>query len=311
MSLLAISPKEATFGVRGFHGGTAQARHALERHGTSFVSGYNAALKARDLDTLACELDSLPKSEVGFAYEGAAMACALLDLLIPGRRGRLASLLRGPGDPHVYMVHVGAGWALARLRLRPRHRLRALDPFLRWLALDGYGFHEAFFHTRSTIRGHHVPRRLTGYECRAFDQGVGRALWFVGAGDVGQATSMLRGFSGYRQPDLWSGLALAASYTTSATEEDLRRLLVAGRAHAPEISQGAAFAVAARHRAGNVLEETRTAAAVLCGQCVEDVVATVREARRGLLADPAGQSYERWRTAIGERLPVPRGPVAA
>jgi hypothetical protein len=308
--LLTISPREATLEVRGFHGGSEEARASLERHGISFVRGYNAAIEASAPARLLPQLEGVPQAERGFAYEGAGMACALLDLLSPRKRERLANLLHGPGDAHVYMIHVGAGWALARLRLRPRRRLPALDPFLRWLALDGYGFHEGFFHTRRTVFQHAVPGRLYGYERRAFDQGLGRALWFVRGGDVDQAARTLERFPRDRRSDLWSGLALATAYT-GTPGVDLGRLRTLGIEHARAVTQGAAFAVAARHRAGNVIVETHRAADVLCNASVEQVVDAVRAARHGLAPDAHGQSYERWRASVGRRLLGHPGSVAA
>lgn len=305
---LAISADQTHFDVRGFHLGDAHMRAKLERHGASFVAGYNTALVADSLQALSRRLAEQPPAEVGFAYEGAAMALALRDLLTAGTpRGpgkRLQALLNGPGRPHVYMVHVGAGWALARLRLRPRRRLSTLDPFLRWLALDGYGFHEAFFAPRRSVTGQRVPRRLTGYQRRAFDQGVGRALWFVQCGEVERAVSSLQRFPSSRQTDLWSGLALAAAYTASATPEHLRRLraAAAGPSQLASVAQGAAFAITARHQAGNLLDETRDAALVLCGRDPGQVASAVHDARRGLSADPAGRGYQLWRDRIGDRL---------
>src|ERR1022692_1923089 len=51
----------------------------------------------------------------GFAFEGAAMALTLLDHFMPVNRGRFHRFLHGEGAPHFYMLHVGAGWAMARL----------------------------------------------------------------------------------------------------------------------------------------------------------------------------------------------------
>ena len=42
------------------------------------------------------------------------MALTLLDHIAPGR-GRFEAFLAGAGNPHFYMCHVGAGWAVARL----------------------------------------------------------------------------------------------------------------------------------------------------------------------------------------------------
>lgn len=302
VSLLSIDPRESRLEVRGFYAGSVAARVALERHGAIFICGYNSALETHGLEELTSRLLAVPPADRGFAYEGSSMALALLDLLIPGRRNRLSAFLRGPADAHVYMVHVGAGLALARLRLRARRRLRALDPFLRWLSLDGYGFHDGFFRANDTIAGRRVPRRLCGYERRVFDQGLGRALWFVGGADVERAARDLNGFSSARHCDLWSGLGLAAAYTTAAGPENLMQLRTLAGCNGRFVAQGAAFAVTARHRAGNVVEHTRNAADVLCGRTVEETVAIVRQARSGLVADCDGHSYERWRVAIARQL---------
>ena len=68
------------------------------------------------------------------------------------------------------MIHVGVGWAWARLPVNLARGKARFDPVLRWLALDGYGFHEAFFKWPRYLAGANHPRRLTGYDARAFDQ---------------------------------------------------------------------------------------------------------------------------------------------
>jgi hypothetical protein len=296
-----IDPKKTTFHARGFRGGTVAGRAQLECHAGAFVAGFNAAIAAREHD-LAGRLGAVTVADRGFAYEGAAMAHALLDMLTPGSHSRLARLLSADGRPHRYMCHVGAGWALAVLRRRPGAVLRSFDPFIRWLAIDGYGFHEGFFHTSRSLAGKPPLRRPHGYEQRAFDQGLGRSLWFVGAGDVDAVATMIERFAPQRRPDLWSGLGLAAAYTTVATPADLRHLDELAGAHAAHVRQGAAFAVSARSEAGNVVGHTLVAADVLCGGTVEGVTALVNDARAELVSDATGAAYEQWRTRIRQRL---------
>src|SRR5206468_265750 len=111
----------------------------------------------------------------GYAYEGAAMGLTGLDCFLPG--SRFASYVRGPGAAHVYMAHIGAGEALARLRRKPEPFLARLDdPVLRWLVLDGYGFHEGFFKPGRYVEAQRVPTHLSAYGRRVFDQGVGRSV---------------------------------------------------------------------------------------------------------------------------------------
>ncbi|HEV2148611.1 MAG TPA: DUF1702 family protein, partial [Longimicrobiaceae bacterium] len=210
--LLGIDPREATFARRGFGECDPAARARLEEAGSTFLRGYHAALAEPEPARLGALLDGTGAELRGFAYEGSAMALALLDVLVPWRSGRLDAFLRGPGDAHAYMVHVGAGWALARLRRRLECPPAGMDPLLGWLALDGYGFHEGYFRPGPTVDGREVPRRLSGYARRAFDQGVGRSLWFSRGADPGRIAGAVARFSPERWADLWSGVGLACAY---------------------------------------------------------------------------------------------------
>lgn len=297
-----IDSSETSFAVRGFRGGAPAARAQLEGHAGAFVDGFNAAIAAREQD-LEARLRAIAVADRGFAYEGAAMALALLDILSPAGRGsRLERLLGSHGRPHRYMAHVGAGWALAVMRRRPGKVLASFDPFISWLAIDGYGFHEGFFRTSRSFAGKLPLRRPRGYEQRVFDQGLGRSLWFVAAADVDAAAAAVGRFAANRRADLWSGLGLAAAYTTVASPADLVRLWEVAGPNAPHVVQGAAFAVSAREEAGNVVPHTRVAAQSLCGRPVEQVAELVDDARAGLHADRSGHAYEQWRTRIRERL---------
>src|SRR5262249_30753367 len=156
-----------------------------------------------------------------------------------GRRDRLGDFLRGPGDAHKYMVHVGAGWAIARIPVRMGPSLRALDPMLRWLAIDGLGFHEGYFHWDRYVKGNGRKRPQRGYEARAFDQGLGRSLWFVEGGDVERIQARILGFDELRRADLWSGIGLACAYAGALSCQELERLRMAVGPYIGGVAQGA------------------------------------------------------------------------
>jgi enediyne biosynthesis protein E3 len=298
--LLRIDERETDFEVRGFAPAETSVRQALELHGRSFTAGFNEALVTPEPHALARRLDDVDEAERGFAFEGAAMALALLDLLLPGRRRRLGRFLHGPGEAHVYMLHVGAGWALARLRRRPWGGL-PLDPLLRWLALDGYGFHEAFFHPERVVRRGRRPRRLRDRQLRVFDQGVGRALWFVEAADPDRIAHTIGALDPDRRADLWSGVGLAATYAGATTEEGLGRLAAASGRYRLHAAQGAAFAAGARLRAGNLVPHVETACELLCGLDARTAAGVTDSALRAVRGGEA-EDYERWRAEIRARL---------
>ena len=300
--LLSIDVRDTTFEERGFEPGSPASQAALEGHAAHFVLGFNEAVGAVDVADLDRPLAAVPPEQRGFAYEGAGMALAVLDLLTPGSRDRLARLLQGHGKPHLYEIYGGAGWALARLRLRPRDRFPALQPFLRSCAIDGYGFHEGAFRTKAFVTRQSRPRRLRGYQLRAFDQGLGRALWFVNCADPDRIARMIDGFDEDRRADLWSGIGLAATYSIAAQPGVLERLVELSGRFQPEVAQGSAFAATMRHTGGIVVEHTRTAAQELCGRSVEEAAELVNGARAGLEPDPIGESYGQWRVRVQQAL---------
>ncbi len=210
--IFGISVDEVAFARRGFRGGEDARRRHLEGIGRAFLHGYHAALEEARPARLASRLDEWPAEGRGFAFEGAGMGLYLLDRLTPWNRGRLRGFLAGPGARHTYMVHVGAGWALAQLRLRVDRAPARLDPLLGWLAVDGYGFHHGYFRWPEAVDRQRVPDRLDGYARRVFDQGLGRSLWFVEGAEVPRIAATIARFPASRHGDLWSGVGLACAY---------------------------------------------------------------------------------------------------
>ncbi|MEU4219508.1 DUF1702 family protein [Actinoplanes sp. NPDC026623] len=292
--------------VRGFHVKSPAARTLLETIGGTFLDGFAIAAEARTPSAAEQPLTTVPTRFRGFAYEGAAMAFAIRDGLRPGGRN-VERFLAGPGADHVYMAYVGVGWAMARL---PRLRwpaLYAADPLLRWLVLDGYGFHQAYFRTERYVYDRYEDTSLPwrdvssrDYAGRAIDQGIGRALWFIGGTDVEVVTGLVERYPRPRWADLYSGIGLAATYAGGATEAELKALWDHAGTHRAQLAQGAAFAAGARARANLVCPHNETATRIFCGQPVALAQKVTDEAMTDLPADGAVPAFEVWRQRISE-----------
>ena len=196
------------------------------------------------------------------------------------------------------MVHVGAGWALAQLRRRVDHALAQLDPLLGWLAIDGYGFHQGYFHWPKSVDRQRVPKGFSGYARRVFDQGLGRSLWFVEGAEVDRIAETIARFPRSRHADLWSGVGLACGYAGGVSAEAMESLIAIAGANQPCLAQGVAFAAKARERAGNRLTDTDVACQIVCGMPAEDAARLTDLALIDLPADRAIPAYEIWRQRI-------------
>lgn len=287
-AVMGVSDAEATAFSRG---DTPTWKH-LETVVRTAVGGYHAVLDGSRLAELIPRLDRTPLELRGYAYEGAAMGLTGLDCFLPGT-SRLQAYMAGPGSPHIYMVHIGAGEALARLRRKPEPFLQRLaDPALRWLVMDGYGFHEGFFKQRRFVERHHVPVHLSGYARRVFDQGVGRSIWFTSGADVGRISRTIAAFPTHRHADLWVGIGVACGYVGGVDRATVEALRTAAGRHVPRAAVGTAFVAKGRLRAGNPIPDTELACEVLCGMSGQEAADLVDGAFQDLPDTPSAPAYD-------------------
>jgi enediyne biosynthesis protein E3 len=305
--IFGISPRETTFARRGFRGGGPEVRRRLEGIGSTFLQGYHAALEETRVDTLDRRLSTVEPELRGFAFEGAAMGLALLDFLTPWSGHRLRTFLEGPGATHSYMMHVGAGWLPARLGLSADRVMKPLDPLLRWLVVDGYGFHNGYFRQHGSVSRQAAAVALAGYARRAYDQGLGRSLWFVEGAEVDRISATIAAFSPSRRGDLWSGVGLACAYAGGTDRAAIEAVLVDSGGYRGHVAQGAAFAAKARQKAGNPAPHTEDACRVLCAMSADEAAALTDDCLEGLADDGDLPAYEVWRGRLRERLYTPCG----
>jgi hypothetical protein len=277
-------------------------RTRLELVVAAFVAGYHSVLEHGAPEEVAPELQLLEPELRGFAFEGAAMGLALLDRLTPWRHSRISEFLAGAGHAHAYMVHVGVGWVWARFPFDFRRTLRRLDPLLSWLAFDGWGFHEGFFHWPEYLAGRLAPPRLTGYERQVFDQGLGRSLWFVNGGNPDLIARTIAGLPPVRQSDLWSGVGLAATYAGIVDSGALEALRNHAGAHGSALAQGSAFAAKARQRAGYLTSYAELATTVLCGLSAAEAARLCDTTLENLPTKASQPAYEIWRQRIQQHF---------
>jgi enediyne biosynthesis protein E3 len=203
------------------------------------------------------------------------------------------------------MLHVGAGWALARLPGCAGASIPLFPssiPLARWLALDGYGFHQGYFYWPESVRRQAVPRGVNGYARRAFDQGLGRSLWFVEGAETAQIASAISAFPQARRADLWSGVGLACAYAggrdrhrSNCCARPRDRMLPKPR-KAPPSPPRRASGPATRLRIPNLPARS------LCGRSAEAAASVTDDALLDLPRDGVEPAYEIWRRRIQERF---------
>jgi hypothetical protein len=285
-----------------FEPAAAAACHCppLDEIGRAFRQGFVCGIQGTSITRELAASQVASPYLIGVFMEGAAMSCALLDAWTPWKKGRWLALLASVGERHIYEIHVGLGMALARANQRLEPWLRDLDPVLRWLVVDGYGFHHGFFESSKYLSQKNLPAERVGkgHQKKVFDQGLGRSLWFACQADVRAVITAVRDFPPARQCELWSGIGVAATMVGGAGQAHLTALYKASGRHRCYLAQGAAFAAHVRERAGTRNAHTETACAVLCGVDPSEASALVEKALRKLSSGGPKHLHETWQVNV-------------
>ena len=287
-SLLGVSQKEAT----SFSEGNTRTWRQLETAVLSALTGYHATLESSHFEVLVPRLDEVELELRGYAYEGAAMGLTGLDCFLPWKK-RLKAYMAGPGSAHIYMVHIGAGEALARLRRKPEPFIARLeDRVLCWLVMEGYGFHEGFFSRHRHVEEQVIPAHLSSYARRIFDQGLGRSIWFTAGANVERIAATIATFPQARQADLWVGVGVGCTYVGGLDRAAIEALRRAAGPYAPQMAVGAAFVAKGRQRASNPTAHTELACEVLCALSADQAAHKTEVAFQDLPTDGVEPAFE-------------------
>ncbi|MBU2667264.1 DUF1702 family protein [Actinoplanes bogorensis] len=295
--LLRLRPAQVDFARRGFRTEPAAARAGLEGSALAFVDGFN-----RELATSVAEppdLSGIEPDRRGFAAEGAAMAAGMLDRLrVRTGPGRLGRLFVAYAENYEYLLHVGVGWTMAKLRT-PLPQPVPDAGLTRWLAYDGWGFCRAFFAGPVALARWSAHRGRCGDICAIRYQGLGRSLWFRDCGRPGPIAERIGRLPAEHRTDVWSGVGLAAVYAGAVDATVYPQLVEAAGPDRPALAQGAAFAAEAHRRGGHLPAHLPGAVRALTGAGVDEAADWTWAARSGLDRHSAGPGdFQTWRRRI-------------
>ncbi|MDP6909763.1 MAG: DUF1702 family protein [Flavobacteriales bacterium] len=178
----------------------------------TFQRGRNLGEQGLPLDELISKLNETEARYRSVAFEGASMATVI------DRKEEWQSFLER-AEKHATQIHIGLGWAIAELELDLPSTLSEIVPEMQVKVLDGYGYWNGLFRRRLTIRTQQIPKEITSEHQAGFDQGVGRAIWYIAKGNIEKASNIINHFSEDRKSNLWRGIGVASTYVGGCSDE--------------------------------------------------------------------------------------------
>lgn len=243
----------------------------IETIGSVFLDGYHAQLDSKNPEELIQSLSkSIDNDFLGFAFEGSAMSAYIIDFLNIFNKTKTINLFNNLIiNSYEYLLYVGIGWAIARLPFKRKLLSQHINHFLYPLIIDGIGFHQGYFYTKSTTQYQYIPNYIISNDYAAFDQGVGRSLWFSYGGHALSIANAINKFHWSRQANLWTGIGLAATYA-GGNLKSIVELCYLSKHYRANLALGSAFASKARHRSNSINYDAEYACSIFCNSTIDE-----------------------------------------
>jgi hypothetical protein len=225
--------------------------------GLSLASEYNA----KSLNEMLCALDP---SDRGVYYEGAAAGKTLSAFASNQKLDETLSLLQSAPE-YSFVLYMGIGEAMAQLKVSPTLCSTVADNPWGGQIVEGYGFFDGYFRWFDTLVHQTYPKDLPPDLRAAYDQGLGRAIYFVTNGRPREVKDYIATFAPARQKELWAGLGQSTAYVGGPSESDLRKLLDLSGNDRFELMQGVLLGLSARIEQNYVPDYTEAARSIICG----------------------------------------------
>jgi len=187
------------------------------------------------------------------AYEAASMAIALNDFSTAAHSPITIAVMQGwkaflnASENQLTHVHVGLGWAIAKQQINPSCFIKNnLHAMLQLRVLDGCGYYDGMMRQKQTIKNQVRHSYLDVENFSAYDQGIGRSIWYISKGDPLKVQQLIHSFSVERHADLWRGIGIACTFVGGYDSTVLKTLLSIAEHHSTQLGMGAAMVTKSR-----------------------------------------------------------------
>jgi hypothetical protein len=178
---------------------------------------------------------------------------------------------------HKSTLLTGFGWALAVHERNPADFFDQFDPLVAMRILDGYGYYHGLMRSRRSIHNLEIPEYITKDLLFVFDQGLGRALWYLSKGDLEKLMALIQKFPDERKLNLWRGIGTASAYVGGVDVSIYKELNQLAANNSKQFIVGVFFAIRTRMHSNSITEYIKNACRIVSDfnintafKCTED-----------------------------------------
>jgi len=217
----------------------------MERIKTIFQHSQELASQSTSVPDLVLILKKTETEFLPVAFEGAAMAIALKDFSEGDAITNWTEFLDA-SKTFACHLYIGLGWAVGKERKMDLPFLDALNRNMQFRIWDGCGYYDGIFKHRQVIKGLNRLEHIQPKDHQAYDEGLGRSLWYTCNGEESKIAKIMESFPAKRHSDLWRGIGIACAFVGGFDEPILKKLLIAAGPHSIQLGIGSAMVAKSR-----------------------------------------------------------------
>lgn len=245
-------------------------------------------------------LEDLDRIDIEYryvAYEGASMGFALCDFSNGEHLDQWHQFAKQGKDQNNAQIHVGLGWAIAQQNHNAELHLPTMEPMLQNRVVDGCGYYDGIFRQKRSVGSGESVTDYPVIFSKAYDQGIGRSIWYICKGESEKVSSLIQHFSEERQPGLWRGIGVAASCVGGFDESLMKALIFGSGNYASQLIMGAIITAHSRFKSGSLNDWTE-AACHLWGGISATKAALIAGAAETTVNRSEREAFEQWMSKI-------------
>ena len=223
---------------------------------SAFLEAKGFALLANQKEQLSVFLSAISGDFSSVSFEGASMGLAINSYNKTKTLSEWNWLVEKYSAVHTSQIYVGLGWAIAELGVNPTSIVSDLNSASGYRVMDGVGYYHGILRRRAAIERQLIPDIVSISLLPAYDQGLGRSLWYNAGGEIEPVLKKIELFPKDRTPALWRGIGVAITYVGGASNKQVEAIREASKSNLAHLKYGALMALLSRKKAGTPCEDS-------------------------------------------------------
>jgi len=285
-------------GTTSFHA-LDKIKNRISRISETFQASRQLGMENASWEQFMSFVENQDKLFHSTVHEGASMGYAMYDKHNYGELNVWKKYMKQFGLKYGGFIRTGLGWTLAKWNEIDYSFLKDHDPLSHWRFFDGWAYHDAIFKKSLIVAQMKRVSNLPSKYFSAYDQGIGRNLWYLSKGEINPLLELTSKFDVDRQEHLWRGIGIAIIYVGAYDQKYFTEVYKASESFKIQFKTGCAMAFNSLKYSESSNQDLESTSKLLFNKSVSEVIKMIEISESNIESD---DPYNQWLKKMNEQF---------